>query len=85
MRAVNYYIVIKPYKKEEINVGGLLLTEKTDKDNRYLKGEIITIGNLVEGVDVGDTIYYDKSAGHGIRWDDNEYKVITAQDIVLVE
>ena len=85
MRAVNYYIVIKPYKKEEINVGGLLLTEKTDKDNRYLKGEIITIGNLVEGVVAGDTIYYDKSSGHGIRWGDNEYKVITARDIVLVE
>tara|TARA_R100000458_G_C8043722_1_gene93951 strand:+ start:123 stop:380 length:258 start_codon:yes stop_codon:yes gene_type:complete len=85
MRAVNYYIVIKPQKKEEINVRGLLLTEKTDKDNRYLKGEIITAGNLVEGVDVGDVVYYDKAAGYGIRWDDNEYKVIKAQDIVLVE
>jgi co-chaperonin GroES (HSP10) len=85
MRAINYYIVVKPCKKEEINVGGLLLTEKTDKDNRYLKGEIITTGNLVEGIDVGDIVYYDKAAGHGIRWDDNEYKVIKAQDVVLVE
>ena len=47
--------------------------------------EIISIGNLVEGIKEKDIVYYDKHAGHSIYWKDNTYEVIKAQDIVLVE
>ena len=33
----------------------------------------------------GDTIYYDKHAGHGISWKDKLYHVIRSGDVVLVE
>ena len=33
--------------------------DATDVDNRYVKATILTKGNLVEGVEVGDTVYYD--------------------------
>jgi co-chaperonin GroES (HSP10) len=85
MKAVNYYIVVEQIKEKETNLGGLILTENLDEDNRYLKAKIITIGNLVEGVKSNDIIYYDKHAGHGIQWKDKLYHVIRIQDIVLVE
>jgi|TARA_R100000700_G_C3168841_1_gene143689 co-chaperonin GroES (HSP10) len=85
MKAVNYYIVVEQIKEKEKNLGGLILTENLDEDNRYLKAKIITIGNLVEGVKSNDIIYYDKHAGHGIQWKDKLYHVIRIQDIVLVE
>ena len=85
MKAVNYYIVVEQIKEKEKNIGGLILTEGLDEDNRYLKAKIITIGNLVEGVKSNDIIYYDKHAGHGIQWKDKLYHVIRIQDIVLVE
>ena len=69
MKAVNHYLVIDMIK-EEPKVGGLILTEQTDEDNRYLKGKVVSIGNLVEGIEEGDTIYYDKHAGHGIQHKD---------------
>jgi len=85
MQAVNYYIVVEKIKVEPKKVGGLILTDKTDTENRYKKAKIISIGNLVKGVNVDDIIYYDKHAGHDITFDEKIYRVIQVGDIVLVE
>ena len=62
-----------------------VMTEDIDQDNRYLKAKIISCGNLVEGLKDGDTIYYDKHAGHDISWRDTLYRVIRDGDVVLVD
>jgi co-chaperonin GroES (HSP10) len=84
MKAINHYIIIKNIKEPK-TVSGLIMTDETDVDNRYLKAKIISIGNLVEGLKDGNTIYYDKHAGHGISWKDELYHVIRSGDVVLVE
>jgi len=85
MKAISQYIIIENIKEGPKKVSGLILTEETDIDNRYLKAKIISTGNLVEGLKDGDTIYYDKHAGHGISWKDELYHVIRSSDVVLVE
>ena len=85
MKAVNHYLIIKKDKVKPKKVGGLILTEKLDEDNRYIKANVISVGNLVEGVKDGDTIHYDKHAGHGIQYKDKLYFVIKVSDIVLVD
>ena len=85
MKAVNHYLVIEPIKQELKKVGGLILTDKVNEDNRYLKAKVISAGNLVEGVKEGDVVYYDKHAGHGIQHKDNFYGVIKQQDVVLID
>ena len=67
-------------------VGGLELIDGHDENNRYSKGKVISVGNLVEGINNGDTVFYDKHAGHNIDLDDNtRYFVLKAGDIVIVE
>ena len=66
-------------------VGGLIFTEETDTDNRYLKAKVVSIGNNVEGIEEGDVIYYDKHAGHGIQHKDKFYGVIKQTDVVLID
>jgi co-chaperonin GroES (HSP10) len=85
MKAINYYLVIEKIKEGPRMVGGLELTDKSDSDVRYLKGKVISAGNLVEGVKDGDIVFYDRHAGHGIQYNDILYSVIKVQDIVLVE
>ena len=85
MKAVNHYLVIEPIKQELKKVGGLILTDEVNEDNRYLKAKVISTGNLVEGINEGDTIYYDKHAGHGIQHKDTFYGVIKQQDVVLID
>tara|TARA_R100000234_G_scaffold115978_1_gene92524 strand:- start:1051 stop:1308 length:258 start_codon:yes stop_codon:yes gene_type:complete len=85
MKAVNHYIIIELIKEGPKKVGGLVLTDDINEDNRYLKGKVISIGNLVEGIHVDDIIYYDKHAGHGIQHGDNFYGVIKQMDVVLID
>jgi len=85
MKAVNHYLVIERIKDEPIKVGGLILTEETDEDNRYLKAKVISIGNIVEGIKENDIIHYDKHAGHGIQHKDKFYHVIKQMDVVLID
>ena len=85
MKAVNHYLVIERIKDEPTKVGGLILTEETDEDNRYLKAKVISIGNIVEGIKEDDIIHYDKHAGHGIQHKDTFYHVIKQMDVVLID
>ena len=85
MKAINNYLVVDKIKEEQRKVAGLIMTEDLDDDNRYLKAKVISAGNLVEAVSEGDTVYYDKHAGHGIQWQDKLYFVIRSSDIVLVD
>ncbi len=85
MQAVNYYIVIEKIKEAPKKVGGLELTEDQNKDIRYAKGKIISVGNQIDILKKHDIIHYDKHAGHGIQWKDKLYYVLKIGDIVLVE
>ena len=85
MRAINHYIIAKNIKTEPKKVAGLIMTDDTDVDNRYIKAEIISTGNLVEGINEKDVVYYDKHAGHSIQHEDILYQVIRSGDVVLVE
>ena len=85
MKAINHYIIIENIKEGPKKVAGLIMTDDTDSDNRYLKAEIISTGNLVEGLKDGDVVYYDKHAGHDISYKEKLHRVIRSGDVVLVE
>tara|TARA_R110002012_G_scaffold280740_1_gene469381 strand:+ start:392 stop:649 length:258 start_codon:yes stop_codon:yes gene_type:complete len=85
MKAINNYIVVEKIKQGPKTVGGLILTEDVDVDNRYVKAKVISTGNLVEGVKNNDVVYYDKHAGHGVQYKDTLYQVIKSGDVVLVD
>ena len=85
MKAINDYVIVDKIKEGPKKVGGLILTDETDDKNRYKKAKIISVGNLVEIVTRGDTIYYDAMAGHDISYKNDMYRVIRMRDIVIVE
>jgi co-chaperonin GroES (HSP10) len=85
MKAINNYIVVQKIKQGPKTVGGLILTEDIDVDNRYIKATAISVGNLVEGINEKDIVYYDKHAGHGVQYKDTLYQVIKSGDVVLVD
>ena len=93
--ALNFHIVIEPIKQKDHKVaGGLLLSEDLDKDLRYLTGKVISVGSRVikemeaepVTIEPGDTIFYDRHAGHEIRWtDDKPLKVLKLGDLVAID
>ena len=85
MQAINDYVIVDIIKEGPKKVGGLILTDEIDETNRYKRANIISVGNMVEVVKKGDSIYYDTIAGHDIAYNDTMYRVIRARDIVIVE
>ena len=85
MKAINNYIIVEKIKQGPKTVGGLILTEDIDEDNRYIKATVISTGNLVEGVKNNDVVFYDKHAGHGVQYKDTLYQVIRSGDVVLID
>ena len=85
MKAVNHYIIIEQIKEGPKKVGGLILTDEVNEDNRYLKAKVVSVGNLVEGINENDVVYYDRHAGHGIQHKDKFYGVIKQMDVVLID
>jgi co-chaperonin GroES (HSP10) len=73
MKAINYYLVVDKIKEAPKKVGGLELTETQNKDIRYLKAKVISVGDQVPLIKEGDIVWYDKHAGHGIEWNDKLY------------
>ena len=85
MKAINHYIVVQNIKEGPKKVAGLIMTDDTDVDNRYTKANVISTGNLVEGIKEKDVVYYDKHAGHDIQHKDILYRVIRSGDVVLID
>jgi len=85
MQAVNNYIIVEKLKIEAKKVGGLILTEDVDEDNRFIKAKVVSLGKNAEGVKVNDIVYYDKHAGHGVQYKDILYYVIKIGDVVLID
>ena len=57
MQAINDYVIISEIKEGPKKVSGLILTDETDKDNRYKKASVISTGDQVEIIKNNDIIY----------------------------
>ena len=85
MKAIWNNIIIKPEKvTTDKTKGGLLIIEKDREDIRYRKADIVSVSEDIKGLNKGDSIYYDRHAGHGIEFNKNKFTVIKLQDVVVV-
>ena len=85
MKAIGRNIIINKIKEgTTATEGGLLLAESQREDIRYTEASIISIGDQVEGLKEGDSIYFDRHAGHKIEINKKTYHLIKLQDVVVV-
>ena len=50
MKAVNNYIIVDRIKIEPKKVAGLIMTEDTDVDNRYIKATIVSADCVISNM-----------------------------------
>lgn len=85
MKAIGINLVIQKVKEgTTATKGGLLLAENHRDDIRYIEAKVIQVGDQVVGVKRGDSIFYDRHAGHKIEVDKETYQVIKLGDVVIV-
>ena len=85
MRAIGKCLIIDKIKEGTTKTkGGLMLAETQREDIRYIRANILKIGDDVVVVKEGDEIFYDRHAGHKIEIDKDTYHVIKLTDVVVV-
>lgn len=85
MKAIGYYLIVEKEKQgAQKTEGGLLIADNAREDIRYAKASVISAGADIVGIKAGDTIYYDRHAGHSIELKNKVYNVIKAQDVVVI-
>ena len=48
MKAINHFVIVDKIKEEPTKVGGLELTERQNKDVRYIKGRVVSFGDQID-------------------------------------
>ncbi len=84
MKPIGKYIAIDPIKEKVKTSGGLILSSDDVQDFRYRKGVVIKVGTEVNSIKDGDTIFYDKGAGHTTMLDETVVTLIREPDVVVV-
>ncbi len=77
-------IIIKSIEEEIETKSGILLSAEDTNQLRYKKGLVIKSGTDVDTIEEGDSIYYDKRAGHTMILNEDKYTLIQERDVVIV-
>lgn len=85
MKVLDSKILIKPKSKNDDG-----LVEKFGNfevpvgAGEYSVAEVISVGEKIEGVKTGDTVYYYPNAGKELTIDGVKYRVITSSEVLVV-
>ncbi|MDR3259915.1 MAG: co-chaperone GroES [Fusobacteriaceae bacterium] len=85
IKPIGERVLIKPIKEEEKTAGGIILPGASDKEKPNL-GEVIAIGKgeKLEGIEVGNTIVYNKYSGTEIKSGDEKYIILNGEDVLAI-
>jgi chaperonin GroES len=94
LKPIDERVLIKPKTDEERKVGSIIIPDTASKDRPQM-GEVIAMGDDVElserkqkkmseMLKVGDTVVFAKYGGTEIKLDDEEYLLVSRNDILAV-
>ena len=95
LHPVDERIIVKPIEEEERKVGSLYIPDTASKERPQI-GEVIAVGDDVERenekrkklselVKKGDRIVYAKYGGTEVKIDNDEYLIISRNDILAIQ
>ena len=84
MKALGSFVLLEEVKEEIKNDMGLVVTASSEQKIRYKLAKVITTGEDVNGINAGDSVYYDTAAGSDIRLDGKRLVVVHDRGVVIV-
>lgn len=85
-KALNFVVILKDIANINETESGLNIGSEVDKNEKYKKAIIVSIGSECpkDDVKVGDTIMYDKHKANDLTIDAVQYKTIYYADLVMI-
>ncbi|MFA6428214.1 MAG: co-chaperone GroES [Candidatus Buchananbacteria bacterium] len=79
-------LIVKPLEQEEITAAGIVLPDSAKE--KKAEGEVLAVGNGEKIVKLqlkkGDKVLYGKYAGEEVKVGEEEYKILTHEDVLAV-
>lgn len=85
--ALNFIVVIKEIENRNETESGINISSNVDKNEKYRKGIIVSIGSECPKNDVklGDTVIFDKYKANPLTRNAIEYITIYYSDLILID
>lgn len=77
------HIILEKIEESNVTASGIYLS--SDSMTKSTRGKIIAIGDGVNHVSIGDTVYYKKYAGEPIEVEKKEYIILRQDGLVAKE
>lgn len=86
-RALNFVVVLKEIENVNETASGLNISSSVDKNEKYRKGIVVSIGSECpkDDVKLGDTVIYDKFKANPLTREAIEYITLFYADLVLID
>jgi len=81
VKVIGDRILVKPEPVANQTASGLMLNTANERPRR---GEVLSVGEAVEGITVGDRLLFGKLAGSRIEENGEEYLVIRKDEVMLI-
>ena len=92
IRPVDERVIVRPLEEGEKVIGGIIIPD-TAKERPQM-GEVVALGDdvpkkeggkkLSEIVKAGDKVVYAKYGGTELKWENNDYLIVSRGDILAV-
>jgi len=86
-KALNFVVVLKEIENVNETSSGLDISSSVDKNEKYRKGIVVSIGTECpkDDVKLGDTVIYDKFKANPLTRDAIEWVTLYYADLVLID
>jgi co-chaperonin GroES (HSP10) len=83
MKVVLSNILVKEIKEDVKSSSGLYLGD--GQDIKFHKGEVISTGEDIDKVNIGDIIWFDRHRTYPITYEGQEYIIMNYENVVIIE
>lgn len=91
-QALNYNVFVKKVQIENVTEAGIHITSETDKNEKYRKGIVVSVGNSCPKTEsgepivaIGDEVLYDSYKSSELTIDGEAFEVIYFADLVCIK
>ena len=85
-KALNFVVVLKEIENVNETASGLNISSSVDKNEKYRKGIVVSIGSECpkDDVKLGDTVIYDKFKANPLTREAIEWTTLYYSDLILL-
>jgi co-chaperonin GroES (HSP10) len=83
MKVLSKFVLIKKHP-ESRETSGFMYGVGETRELRYHMADVVHCGDMINGINAGNKILFDKVAGHDVLINDERLTIIQEKDIVCV-